>query len=285
MNFLGLDLGTSGMRGLMINARGDVLGEAEAFYDVVHSAPGWSEQNPSDWIEAIESIFSQLTQNIPDELGRLKAIGVSGHMHGACLLDDKNEILRPCILWNDTRSHKEAEQLDARAELRELSANIVFSGFTAPKLLWVKNNEPEIFNRVSKVLLPAAFLNLYLTGEHVCDMSDAAGTSWLDVGRRSWSQTLLGAGNMREDQMPHLVEGSTQAGSLRTELTKNWGLSTEVIVAGGAGDNAAAACGVGALNEGEGFVSLGTSGVVLTARGEFTPMPESAVHTLSLIHI
>lgn len=163
--------------------------------------------------------------------------------------------------------------------MRALSGNIVFPGFTAPKLEWVRAHEPDNYLRVAKVLLPAAYLNYHLTGDYVADMSDSAGTSWLDVGARAWSADLLAAGHMREDQMPRLVEGSEEAGKLRSELAKAWGLGADVIVAGGAGDNAAAACGIGALNEGHGFVSLGTSGALLAARGGYAPAPETALHT------
>lgn len=164
-------------------------------------------------------------------------------------------------------------------QVRALPGNIVFPGFTAPKLEWVREHKPDIHAKVSKVLLPAAYLNYYLTGEFVADMSDSAGTSWLDVGGRDWSETLLEASHMRRDQMPDLVEGSQEAGRLRSQLLSKWGLHGPVSVAGGAGDNAAAACGIGALGEGQGFVSLGISGVLLAARNGYHPAPETALHT------
>ena len=163
--------------------------------------------------------------------------------------------------------------------VRDLSGNIVFPGFTAPKLEWVRGNESDIYAKIAKVLLPAAYLNFYLTGSYVADMSDSAGTSWLDCGARAWSDELLLAAHMRHDQMPSLVEGCDIAGELKSELAQKWGLSGTIIVAGGAGDNAAAACGIGALNEGQGFVSLGTSGVILAARNAYAPDPATAVHT------
>ncbi|MEM1360304.1 MAG: xylulokinase [Pseudomonadota bacterium] len=277
--FLGLDLGTSGLRGLLIDQQGEVIAEAQAEYTVSHPQTGWSEQDPAEWLHALDEVVASLRQKAGEPFAVLSGIGVSGHMHGAVLLDEKGEVLRPCILWNDTRSHVQAAALDAAPGVRELSGNIVFPGFTAPKLLWVEAHEAEIFAQVHKVLLPAAFLNYYLTGDFVGDMSDAAGTSWLDVAARDWSSTLLDAAHMRLDQMPRLVEGSEKAGMLRADLAQKWGLASEVTVAGGAGDNAAAACGVGALAEGDGFVSLGTSGVLLTARNGFAPRPETAVHT------
>lgn len=278
MSFLGIDLGTSGLRALLVDADGKPIGASERHYDVAHPQSGWSEQDPAGWISALEEAIAELRLAYP-QFAALKGIGVAGHMHGATLLDASGAVLRPCILWNDTRSHAQAMRLDETDQVRALSGNIVFPGFTAPKVEWVRENEPEIFDKIDKVLLPAAYLNYYLTGDYVADMSDSAGTSWLDVGKRDWSDYLLDASHMRKDQMPRLVEGSQAAGDLRAELKSNWGLSGKVVVAGGAGDNAAAACGMGALDEGQGFVSLGTSGVILAARDGYRPAPETAVHT------
>lgn len=278
MSFLGIDLGTSGLRALLIGDDGAPIGATERHYPVSHPHSGWSEQDPAQWIDALDGALDELRQNHP-EFAALRGIGVAGHMHGATLLDADNQVIRPCILWNDTRSHVEAARLDGTDNVRALSGNIVFPGFTAPKLEWVRTHEPENWARVAKVLLPAAYLNFYLTGDHVADMSDSAGTSWLDVGARDWSDQLLAAGHMRRDQMPRLVEGSAEAGLLRPELLAKWGLSGPVHVAGGAGDNAAAACGIGAMAEGQGFVSLGTSGVLLAARDGYRPAPETALHT------
>ncbi|SMX33331.1 xylulokinase [Actibacterium lipolyticum] len=278
MTFIGIDLGTSGLRVLLVDEAGKPLGATERHYEMSHPHSGWSEQDPADWIAALDDAVAELRVSC-DRFSEIQGIGVAGHMHGATLLDRDGEVLRPCILWNDTRSHEQAARLDATDQVRALSGNIVFPGFTAPKLEWVRENEPEIFDRVAKVLLPAAYLNFYLTGEYVADMSDSAGTSWLDVGNRDWSDKLLEVGHMRRDQMPRLVEGAQAAGDLRAELVQKWGLSGRVTVAGGAGDNAAAACGIGALHEGQGFVSLGTSGVLLSARDGYRPAPETAVHT------
>jgi xylulokinase len=199
-------------------------------------------------------------------------------MHGATLIDSDDKVLRPCILWNDTRSYEEAAELDADPRFRAITGNIVFPGFTAPKLVWVKNNEPDIFSKVAKVLLPKDYLRLWLTGEHISEMSDSAGTSWLDTGARKWSAELLAATDLSESQMPSLVEGTEQGGTLRGELSSKWGMGEGVVVAGGAGDNAASACGMGTVAEGHAFVSLGTSGVLFAANGSYLPKPESAVH-------
>ncbi|WP_341860845.1 xylulokinase [Gymnodinialimonas sp. 57CJ19] len=278
MSYLGIDLGTSGLRALLIDAAGRPVGSAECAYQTSHPQSGWSEQDPAVWIQALEQTVATLRAN-HDAFADLQGIGVAGHMHGATLLDRDDKVLRPCILWNDTRSHAEAATLDANPAFRAQTGNIVFPGFTAPKIAWVRSHEPEIYEQIAKVLLPAAYLNLYLTGEHVADKSDSAGTAWLDMGSRDWSADLLAAGHTRADQMPRLVEGSAPAGMLRKELARSWGVGQPVTVAGGAGDNAAAACGVGALKEGFGFVSLGTSGVLLAARSEYCPAPETALHT------
>ncbi|WP_407494928.1 xylulokinase [Pseudooceanicola sp. MF1-13] len=278
MAYLGIDLGTSGLKALLIDADGTPVGTADRTYTTQHPHPGWSEQDPAAWTDALDAVMSDLRAQHP-AFAVIKGIGVSGHMHGATLLDAEDRVLRPCILWNDTRAFAEAAALDGMDGVREISGNIVFPGFTAPKLEWVARHEPQTFARVAKVLLPAAYLNLHLSGEHVTDMSDAAGTAWLDVGTRKWSERLLDASGMRADQMPRLVEGSDEAGTLRPELATRWGLGPNVIIAGGAGDNAAAACGIGALVEGQGFVSIGTSGVLLTARDGYCPKPETALHT------
>lgn len=277
--YLGLDLGTSGLRALLVDAAGKVIGSAEASYGVAHPHPQWSEQNPADWIAACKSTVAALRSEYRTEFAALKGIGLSGQMHGAILLDQAGDVLRPAILWNDTRCADEAALLDATENVRALSGNIVFPGFTAPKLLWVETHEPEIFARIDKVLLPKDYLRYWLSGELVGDMSDSAGTSWLDVGKRDWSQTLLDAGHMRRDQMPDLVEGAAVSGQLRGELQAEWGVTGPVVVAGGGGDNAVAACGVGCFREGDGFVSLGTSGVLLAAKDSFAPAPETAVHS------
>lgn len=277
--YLGIDLGTSGLRALLIETNGRAIADAQAQYPVQNPHSGWSEQDPNDWIIAAEKSIESLKSQHPKQFSALRGIGLSGQMHGAVLLDHAGKVLRPCILWNDTRAAKEAAALDGYAEMRGLSGNIVFPGFTAPKLQWIKTHEPEIFARIAKVLLPKDYLRFWLTKEYVSDMSDSAGTSWLDVEKRDWSETLLSLSSMTEEQMPKLVEGSECSGYLRTDLQKRWGINQPVLVAGGGGDNAAAACGVGCFNEGDGFISLGTSGVLLAAKDSYAPNPASAVHT------
>lgn len=275
--YIGLDLGTSGLKGVLIGEDQKVLAEATAPLTVSRPEEGWSEQAPSDWISAAETVFDRLSAQ--RGLSRVRGIGLSGHMHGATLLDKRDEVLRPCILWNDTRSQLEASELDNDPDFRRLTGNIVFPGFTAPKLLWVARHEPAIRARVAKVLLPKDYLRLWLTGDHVGEMSDAAGTSWLDTGRRDWSDQLLAKTGLDRSHMPRLVEGSAVSGVLREALTARWGLPKGVVVAGGGGDNAASGVGVGVVRAGEAFVSLGTSGVLFAANDGYQPDPATAVHT------
>ncbi|MDZ7824617.1 MAG: xylulokinase [Ahrensia sp.] len=274
---LGLDLGTSSLKGLLIDDDQKIIAEASVALTVARPFDGWSEQEPREWIVAAISVLEQLRTK--SDLSALKSIGLSGHMHGATLIDKNDDVLRPCILWNDTRSHVEAATMDADPAFREISGNIVFPGFTAPKLAWVQNNEPDIFDRVAKVLLPKDFLRLWLTGDHVAEMSDAAGTSWLDTGKRDWSDALLGKTNLSRDHMPRLVEGSEVSGTLRKALCQQFDIGNTVVVAGGGGDNAASAIGVGVARAGDAFVSLGTSGVLFAASDGYRPDAASAVHT------
>ncbi|WEJ33369.1 xylulokinase [Devosia sp. SD17-2] len=280
MTFLGIDIGTSGVKALLIDDNGRAIGEASApAVEPVRPHPGWSEQNPADWWTATLGAIDKLKQSHPTELADVRGIGLSGHMHGATLLDANDEVLRPCILWNDGRSSAECGEMEAALpNLRDLAGNIAMPGFTAPKIAWVRKHEPAIYDKIAKVLLPKAYVRLLLTGEHVEDMSDAAGTLWLDVAKRDWSDELLGVTGLTRGHMPRLVEGSAVSAQLKPEFVSRWGMSGTVVVAGGAGDNAAAACGIGAIRPGEGFVSLGTSGVLFVSNEKFSPNTHGAVH-------
>ena len=275
--YLGLDLGTSGLKGLLIDDAQTPVAEATSPLTVNRPRDGWSEQAPADWIAAAEAVLDALAAQT--DLSDVEGIGLSGHMHGATMLDASDAPLWPCILWNDTRSAAQASAMDAEAEWRAISGNIVFPGFTAPKLEWMRETHPEIFERIKTVLLPKDYLRLWLTGEKVAEMSDAAGTSWLDTAERDWSDTLLATAGLTRETMPRLVEGSDVSGTLRPELAARWGLAASVPVAGGAGDNAASAIGMGVVKNGKAFVSLGTSGVLFAACDGFQPDPDTAVHT------
>ena len=275
--FIGLDLGTSHLKGIVIDDAQNVCAEASVSLSLMRLKNGWSEQNPQDWLDATENVMASLANKV--NLKKVNAIGLSGQMHGATLLDKNDNVLRPCILWNDTRSAEEASYLDSKTIFRNLTGNIVFPGFTAPKLAWVRKHEPNIFAKISKVLLPKDYLRLWLCGEYVAEMSDAAGTSWLDVKRRDWSDALLAETDLDRSQMPTLIEGCEISGVLKKTHASKWGLPHGVIIAGGGGDNAASAIGVGVVKAGDAFVSLGTSGVLFAASDEYQPDAASAVHT------
>lgn len=275
--FIGLDLGTSHLKGIVIDDAQNVCAEASVSLSLMRPKNGWSEQNPQDWLDATENVMASLANKV--NLKKVNAIGLSGQMHGATLLDKNDNVLRPCILWNDTRSAEEASYFDSKTIFRNLTGNIVFPGFTAPKLAWVHKHEPNIFAKISKVLLPKDYLRLWLCGEYVAEMSDAAGTSWLDVKRRDWSDALLAETDLDRSQMPTLIEGCEISGVLKKTHASKWGLPHGVIIAGGGGDNAASAIGVGVVKAGDAFVSLGTSGVLFAASDEYQPDAASAVHT------
>ena len=275
--YLGIDCGTSSVKSVLMDEEQRIVASASAPLEVSRPHDGWSEQDPEDWTRATEATFAELSASHADAMGAVRGIGLSGHMHGATLIDERDEILRPCMLWNDTRAQAQATALDTERS-RELCGNILFPGFTAPKVAWVAEHEPAVFERVAKILLPKDYVRLWLTGEHVGEMSDASGTGWLDVGARDWSDELLAAGKLSRAHMPRLVEGSEVSGTLRPALAGRHGLPDGVVVAGGAGDNAASACGMGTVAPGSAFLSLGTSGVLFAANEAYLPNAESAVH-------
>jgi xylulokinase len=277
--YLGLDLGTSEIKALVLDAEGKVIASAGEALEVQRPRPHWSEQRPDDWWKATQKVVARLRDQVPQAWANIVAIGLSGQMHGAVLLGREGEVLRPAILWNDTRSARECELLtQAAPQLHQLAGNLAMPGFTAPKLLWVARHEPEIFSQIATVLLPKDYLRWKMSGDKVSDMSDAAGTLWLDVAKRDWSDTLLDACGLSRDQMPRLVEGSAVSGVLNRDIARAWGLNSEVIIAGGGGDNAASAIGIGAVEPGDAFISLGTSGVLFAVNPSFSPNPNSAVH-------
>ncbi len=271
--YLGLDLGTSGLKGLLLDGDQRPVREATAPLTVQRPHDGWSEQDPAAWLAACREVCAAL-----GDLSGVRAVGLSGQMHGATLIGEDGAALRPCLLWNDTRAAAEATGMDD-AEARRITGNITFPGFTAPKVEWVRRHEPEVLARTRLVLLPKDALRLWLTGAAVSDMSDASGTAWLDVGARDWSDALLARSGLTRDHMPALVEGSTLSARLSDEGAAMTGLPEGVPVAGGGGDNAASAVGVGVVSPGTAFASLGTSGVLFAATGGYAPAPETAVHT------
>lgn len=277
--YLGIDLGTSELKLVLLDRQHRLVASAGERLTVQRPAPLHSEQSPADWWDAMARAMARLQAGQAAALAQVRAIGLSGQMHGAVLMDAAGEVLRPAILWNDGRSGAECAELEAACpRLHAIAGNLAMPGFTAPKLLWVRRHEPEVFAKTATVLLPKDWLRFMLTGERVGEMSDAAGTLWLDVAERRWSAEVLAACGLTEAQMPRLVEGSEASGTLRPELAARWGLPAGVIVAGGGGDNAASAVGIGAVRPGEGFVSLGTSGVIFLTSDRFRPNPASAMH-------
>lgn len=277
--FLGLDYGTSAVKALLVDAEQHVIAQCTVPLTVQRPALGHSEQAPEAWWQATLAAFDELQRDHAAALAAVQGIGLSGQMHGAVLLDDAGQVLRPAILWNDVRAVAECAALEqALPDLHAVTGNLAMPGFTAPKLLWVRTHEPAIFAATRVVLLPKAWIRYQLTGELIEEMSDASGTLWLDVGRRDWSDAVLAATGLSRGAMPRLVEGSAPAGRLKPELAARWGMTSPPLLAGGAGDNAAGAVGLSAIRPGDAFVSLGTSGVLFATTDSFRPSPQSAVH-------
>ncbi|WP_239042972.1 xylulokinase [Citrobacter freundii] len=275
--YIGIDLGTSGVKAILLNEQGDVVASHTEKLTVSRPHPLWSEQDPEQWWSATERAVKALGQQ--HSLREVKALGIAGQMHGATLLDEQQKVLRPAILWNDGRCGEECVMLENQVpQSRAITGNLMMPGFTAPKLLWVQRHEPEMFNQIDKVLLPKDYLRLRMTGDFASDMSDAAGTMWLDVAKRDWSDVMLAACKLTRAHMPALYEGSKITGTLLPDVAKAWGMQEIAVVAGG-GDNAAGAVGVGMMNAGQAMLSLGTSGVYFAVSDGFLSKPESAVHS------
>ena len=276
---IGIDLGTSEVKAVLIDDAQRVVGQGHAPVAISRPQPLWSEQNPQDWWDASLTALAQLRAAHPRAYAATRSIGLSGHMHGATLLDANDKVLRPAILWNDGRSHAECGELERREPaMQRITGNLAMPGFTAPKLMWVEAHEPQLFRQVARVLLPKDYVRLLLIGEAVSDMSDSAGTLWLDVAKREWSDAMLAATHLQRAQMPRLVEGSAASGTLRPVGASALGPQPRVVGAGGAGDNAASAAGIGVASPGTAFLSLGTSGVYFVANAAFSPNPARAVH-------
>jgi xylulokinase len=277
--YLGLDFGTSSVKGVLIDAKQKIVATASAPLKVSRPQPGWSEQNPEDWWKACNSVVKTLAKMKPKAVAAVEGIGLSGQQHGATLLGKDDKVLRPAILWNDARSFRECEEIMAREpKAVPLSGNIPLAGYTAPKLVWVKKHEPKTFAKVAKVLLSKDYIRFRMTGEYASDMSDASGTFWLDIAKRKWSEMLLAASDMSIDQMPKLYEGTDATGRLTPAVAKSWGMPKRPVVAGGGGDNASAACGIGAVTDNSALVSIGTSGVMFVSNDKFRPNAGRMVH-------
>ncbi|QIQ21242.1 xylulokinase [Zophobihabitans entericus] len=275
--YIGIDLGTSGVKVILMDEQQNILDTQMQPVPISRPQPLWSEQNPEDWWLATD--LAMLALNEKFNLTEVKAIGLSGQMHGATLLNKQGDVLRPAILWNDGRCSAECFELEQRVpNSRKITGNIMMPGFTAPKLKWVAHHEPAVFAQIDKVLLPKDYLRYKMTNEFASDMSDSAGTMWLDVAKRDWSDELLTACDLSRHHMPKLYEGTEITGMLLPDVAKRWGLNQTPVVAGG-GDNAAGAVGVGLYESGQAMLSLGTSGVYFIVTDKFLSKPEQAVHS------
>ncbi len=275
--YLGIDIGTSGVKCVILDEDGEVVAQATAALPISRPRALWSEQSPDDWWRATNIAVSRL----PEEDRRdIKAIGLAGQMHGATVLDGSDHVLRPAILWNDGRSAAACEELEELCpDLHQIAGNLAMPGFTAPKLLWLKSHEPAVFDQVKKVLLPKDYVRLVMTGEYATDVSDAAGTLWLDIEKRIWSEKILNACHLTGEHMPETYEGPDVTGQLRGDIAERWGIAKNTPVIAGGGDNAAGAVGMGVFGPGDAFLSLGTSGVLFTADSAYRPNAQSGVHT------
>lgn len=276
--YIGIDLGTSGVKAVLLDENNVVLASHTEKLTVSRPHPLWSEQDPQAWWQATDRVMLALAAQ--RSLKAVRAVGLTGQMHGAVLMGRQQEVLRPAILWNDGRSARACQQLEASVpDARKITGNLMMPGFTAPKLLWVKEHEPAIFNQIAHVLLPKDYLRWRMTGDFASDMSDAAGTMWLDVGKRAWSDKLLAACGLTRDQMPTLFEGNEVTGQITAELSQRWSLPSELPVVAGGGDNAAGAIGAGIWQPGQAMLSLGTSGVCFAVSERFLSNPDQAVHS------
>ena len=279
-HYLGIDVGTSAVKAILVDERQATVAEADVALPISRPQDLWSEQDPEAWWQAVQAALDQLLAKDAAALADVRGIGLSGQMHGAVLLDAANRPLRPAILWNDGRSFREAQALGAEHPgLSRAMGVIPMPGFTAPKLLWLARHEPETFRAVRKVILPKDYIRLQFTGAVVTDMSDAAGTWWLDEAKRDWSDVALAATGLTRDHMASLVEGSQASGTVRPAIAQRWNWRSDVVVAGGAGDAAAGAVGLGAIGGGSAFISLGTSGQLFVTTETFSPAPEALVHS------
>lgn len=278
--YIGIDLGTSGVKLLLVAADGKILAEVTEHYPVSTPRKGWSEQNPGDWIEAMFRGLKRLLNG--QERAAVKGISFGGQMHGLVVLDRDDKVIRPCILWNDGRTEQQTAYLNeavGRETLTKRTGNIAFAGFTAPKLLWMKENEPNNFSRIAKILLPKDYLSYVLSGNFCTDYSDASGTLLFDVKNRCWNEKMCDVCNISVDQLPELCESFAVTGKIKAQIAEELGLSENVNIVAGAGDNAAAAIGTGTVNAGDCNLSLGTSGTIFLCTEKFTEEKKNALHS------
>lgn len=280
MSYLGIDIGTSAVKAVLIDDDQDCIFQSAIPLKISRPKEIWSEQNPDEWWQAVCSLIEAIKNQHSHEITDIKAISLTGQMHGATCIDKNNRPLRPAILWNDGRSHAECDILNAHpANFKKINGNTVMPGFTAPKLLWLQRNELEVFKKIYKVLLPKDYISCKLSGEYSSDLSDASGTAWLDVGNRCWSEDLLAATNLTMQHMPKVYEGIELTGWLNQKLAAQWRMPKNVKIIAGAGDNAAGAISCGIIESNRAMLSLGTSGVYFVPTEKFNPDPNKGFHT------
>ena len=282
MYYIGIDLGTSAVKLLLMEESGKICNIVSKEYPLFFPHPGWSEQNPEDWFTQSVEGMKELTEGI--DRSKVAGIGFGGQMHGLVTLDENDKVIRPAILWNDGRSQKETEYLNneiGKEKLSAYTANIAFAGFTAPKILWMKKNEPEKFAKIAKIMLPKDYLAYRLSGSFCTDVSDASGMLLLDVKNRCWSREMMEICDVREEQLPKLYESWEVVGTLKPEVAEELGFSADVKVVAGAGDNAAAAVGTGTVGDGQCNISLGTSGTIFISSNKFGVDENNALHSFA----
>ncbi|WP_303437542.1 xylulokinase, partial [uncultured Oscillibacter sp.] len=282
MLYIGIDLGTSAVKLLLMDEEGQIQNIVSREYPLSFPRPGWAEQNPADWLEAVVTGIRELTADC--DKTRIAAIGCGGQMHGLVALDGEDRVLRPAILWNDGRTAQEVDYLNkivGREKISRYTANIAFAGFTAPKLLWMRKNEPELFARIDKVMLPKDYINYCLTGVHCTDVSDASGMLLFDVEHKRWSPEMLELCGLRESQMAKAFESYEAVGTLKPDMARALDLAETTVVCAGAGDNAAAAVGTGTVGDGGCNISLGTSGTIFISSKTFGVDSNNALHSFA----
>lgn len=282
MRYIGIDLGTSAVKLLLMSAEGDIENTVSKEYPLYFPQPGWSEQNPEDWWKAVLKGLKELT--VECDRSTIRGISFGGQMHGLVVLDDRDQVIRPAILWNDGRTSKQTDYLNrvvGKEKLSQYTANIAFAGFTAPKILWLMEEEPENFGKISKIMLPKDYLAYRLSGSFCTDVSDASGMLLMDVEHKCWSHEMLGICRITESQLPRIYESYEAVGTLLPQLAEELGFPSDVKIAAGAGDNAAAAVGTGTVGEGCCNISLGTSGTIFISSEHFKVDPNNALHAFA----
>ncbi len=282
MLYIGVDLGTSAVKLLLMDEKGAIQKIVSREYPLSFPHPGWSEQNPEDWLKETVAGIRELTAEC--DRSQIAGIGCGGQMHGLVVLDKDDKVLRPAILWNDGRTAEETEYLNTvvgKETLSRYTANIAFAGFTAPKLLWMRKHEPELFGRIEKIMLPKDYLNYMLTGVHCTDVSDASGMLLFDVAHKCWSREMLDICGVKESQMAKIFESYEVVGTLKPDMAQALGLPETVKVCAGAGDNAAAAVGTATVGDGRCNISLGTSGTIFISSEHFGVDPHNALHAFA----